>query len=140
MINWLRDFFSKGPKNTIALKGGANFSYNGPWQKLAASPLVTRLDRWHLGDFSSAEYTIVADFDTSNREIVKCTVVAGTGKADLTIYGRSNLGTPILAINITVNNSYVDVNVEPSSEDSTDMSGAKVFFSATYFKAVNPPV
>jgi len=140
MIEWLREFFNKGPKRTINLKGGANFSYSGPWQKLAATPLVTRLDRWHLGDFSSAEYTIVADFNTTNREIVKCTVVAGTELADLTVFGRSNLGQPILKISVNVNNSYVDLNVEPQDEDSTDMSGAKVFFSATYYKAVNPPV
>ena len=93
-----------------------------------------------MGDFSSAEYTIVADFDTVNREIVKCTVVAGKEIADLTVFGRSNLGQPILDISVNVNNSYVDVNVQPQTEDSTDMSGAKVFFSATYYKAVNPPV
>ncbi len=138
-MNWLRDFFSKGDKNTINMKQGANFSYSGPWVKLVALPLETRLDRFYLGQFASAEYTIVADYDFNNRETVKVMVVAGQNTADSTIFARSHLGQPILDVGVRVNNSYVDVYIKPQQEDSTDMSGAKVFFSATYYKAVNPP-
>jgi len=139
-MEWLKYFFSKGAKNTVALKGGTNFSYIGPWVKLMESPIQTRLDRWHLGEFCAVEYSIVADFDTTNREIVKCIVTAGKDIADLTIYGRSNLGASILNITATVNNSYVDIIVTPSNEDSTVLAGAKVLYQATYFKTLNPPV
>jgi len=127
-------------KNTLALKNGTNFSYVGPWQKLAGLPIETRLDRWHLGEFCAVEYSIVADYDTFNREIIKCIVTAGKNTADLTVYGRSNLGQHILEVKATVNNSYVDLIVTPQEEDSTDMAGAKVLFQATYFKTINPPV
>jgi len=139
-MEWLKYFFSKGAKNTVALKGGTNFSYIGPWVKLMESPIQTRLDRWHLGEFCAVEYSIVADFDTTNREIVKCIVTAGKDVADLTIYGRSNLGASILNITATVNNSYVDIIATPSNEDSTVLAGAKVLYQATYFKTLNPPV
>ena len=139
-MEWLKYFFSKGAKNTVALKGGTNFSYIGPWVKLMESPIQTRLDRWHLGEFCAVEYSIVADFDTTNREIVKCIVTAGKDIADLTIYGRSNLGASILNITATVNNSYVDIIATPSNEDSTVLAGAKVLYQATYFKTLNPPV
>ena len=138
-MNWLRDFFSKGDKNTINMKQGANFSYSGPWVKLVPLPVETQLDRFFLGQFAAAEYTIVADYDFANRETVKVMVVAGSDTADATIFSRSNLGQVILDVGVRVNNSYVEVFVKPQQEDSTDMSGAKVFFSATYFKAVNPP-
>jgi hypothetical protein len=139
-MDWLKYFFSKGAKNTISLKGGTNFSYVGPWVKLAALPIETRLDRWHLGEFCAVEYSIVADYDTFNREIIKCIVTAGKDLADVTIYGRSNLGAPILDITATVNASYVDIIARPSQEDSTELSGAKVLYQATYFKTINPPV
>lgn len=139
-MEWLKNFFFKGANNTISLKNGANFSYVGPWTKVAALPIETRLDRFHIGEFQAVEYTIVADYDQFNREIIKCIVVAGKNTADLTLYGRSNLGQHILEVKATVNNSYVDVIVKPQTEDSTDMSGAKVLFSAQYFKTINPPV
>jgi len=139
MIDWLRDFFSKGDKNTINMRQGANFSYSGPWVKLVPLPSTTKLDEFFLGQFAAAEYTIVADYDFNNRETVKCLVTAGQNEADVTIYGRSNLGQRIIDIDVEVNNSSVKVSVKPQNDDSTDMSGAKVFFAATYFKAVNPP-
>ena len=138
-MEWLKYFFTRGPKNTVKLKDGTNFLYSGPWQKLAELPTYTLVDRFYLGEFCAAEYTIVADFDTANREIIKAIVVAGEQKADVTLFGRSNLGQHILDISATVNASYVDVSVRPQQEDSTNMAGAKVFFQATYFKTLNPP-
>jgi len=140
MIEWLRDFFSKGDKNTINMRQGANFSYSGPWVKLVPLPNKTKIDEFYLGQFMAAEYTIVADYDFNNRETVKCLVTAGRNEASVTIFGRSNLGQRIIDVVVEVNNSSVKVSVQPQNDDSTDMSGAKVFFSSTYYKAVNPPI
>ena len=49
-------------------------SIHGPGKKITEDTL---LDRWLVGDFCAAEYTIVADLSTFPKEIVKCLVVAG---------------------------------------------------------------
>jgi|TARA_B100002019_G_scaffold289698_1_gene305835 hypothetical protein len=128
-------FFGKGLKNTVMLKNGANLSYHGPWKKITEDTL---LDRWLVGDFCAAEYTIVADLSTFQKEIVKCLVVAGPSTAELTVYGRSNLGNEIISLSATVNDSYVNVivNAKPL-DDSAPGRGAKCVFSANYYQTQN---
>ena len=53
-------FFGKGLKNTVMPQNGANPDL-GPWKKITEDTL---LDRWLVGDFCAAEYTIVADLST----------------------------------------------------------------------------
>ena len=128
-------FFGKGQKNTVLLKNGANFSYHGPWKKITED---TVLDRWLVGDFCAAEYTIVADLSTFEKEIVKCLVVAGPSTAEIVTYGRSNLANNLLDVTATVNDSYVNVivNAKPL-DDSAPGRGAKVIFSANYYQTQN---
>ena len=61
-------FFGKGLKNTVMPQNGAI-----PTRKKITED--TLLDRWLVGDFCAAEYTIVADLSTFQKEIVKCLVV-----------------------------------------------------------------
>ena len=98
-------FFGKGLKNTV-MPQMEQIPCFGP-EKITEDTL---LDRWLVGDFCAAEYTIVADLSTFPKEIVKCLVVAGPGTAELTVYGPSNLGNEIIS-HATVNDSYVNVIV-----------------------------
>ena len=91
-------FFGKGDRNTLLLKNGLNFSYNGPYL-VVEEGLV--LDQWHVNTFTSAEYTISVDYDTNNKEMLKVLVVASPNQSSLTIYGRSNLGNNLIKLNST---------------------------------------
>lgn len=133
--------FDKGEKGTVVLKNGAQFSYRGPWIYLLDGK-TTRLDRWHMGTFMAAEYTIVGEFSNTQKEIIKCIVVAGPDKADLTVYGKADLGQNILDVQAVVNNSYVDINLSliAKAVSGIDYSKTKAIFQATYFESINPIV
>jgi hypothetical protein len=44
-------YFGQGVKNTLYLKNGVNFYHKGPWVQIFED---TEVDRWYVGDFSSA--------------------------------------------------------------------------------------
>ena len=116
-------FFGKGDRNTLLLKNGLNFSYNGPYL-VVEEGLV--LDQWHVNTFTSAEYTISVDYDTNNKEVLKVLVVASPNQSSLTIYGRSNLVNNLIKLNSTVDNSQTE-----------KYTGSKVIFGASYFSTQN---
>ena len=60
----LKKYLTDGLKNTLLFRNNAGTSYNGPWKQLYTNTL---LDRWHVGNFSSVEYTISVDFDVLNK-------------------------------------------------------------------------
>ena len=91
-----------------------------------------------MGEFSSAEYTISVDLDNNDKELVKCLITVGLDIASVIIYARSNLGRNLVEITATVNDSYVDVILNPSAEDSTATAGAKVIYTVQYFQNQNP--
>lgn len=128
MINLL-DHFAKGLKNTLLFKNNGGVSHNGPWINLKENTL---LDRWHINDFSSVDYTICIDLNGNNKEIVKFLITATTDTAKIVEYARNSTNIDIIAIDAFVNNSYVDVVVSPNI---TKASGAKVFFTGQYFQA-----
>ena len=134
MFNILK-FFSQGRKDSVLFKNNGAMSHNGPWKQIYPDTL---LDRWHVGEFSSAEYTISVDLDNNDKELVKCLITAGLDIASVAIYARSNLGRNLVEITATVNDSYVDVILNPSSEDSTTTAGAKVIYTVQYFQNQNP--
>lgn len=130
-------YFTNGLKNTIMVRNNSGMSYKGPWILLYENTL---LDRWHVGDFLAADYTIVTDFDNNNREIVKLSITATLDLASVQIYSRNNTGRDLIDITATVNNSYVDVLISPSIDDSSSIEGAKVYFNANYYHSSNPLV
>jgi hypothetical protein len=128
-------FFGKGDRNTLLLKNGLNFSYNGPYSVVEEGLI---LDQWHVNTFCSAEYTISVDYDTNNKEILKVLVSASPNKSSLSIYGRSNLGNNLITINSDVNNSYVRIIINPAEKSQTEKyTGSKIIFGAHYFATQN---
>lgn len=124
-------YFSRGLHNTLRILNGTNVSYNGPWVLVYPDTVV---DRWYVGDFQSAEYTIAVDLGNTDREIIKCLLVAGPDNASVTVFGRSNLTRDLVDFQATVNASYVSLIASPSS---TAVNGSKLIYSATYYYAVN---
>ena len=127
----LDKFFSKGLKDSVLLTG--SMSHNGPWKQAYADTLI---DRFHVSDFSSAEYTISADYDKDNKEIIKVLVTASVDDASVIIYARNNLGTNLIDVSATVNQSYVDIIVNPT----TSKEGSKIIYTAQYYQNQNHQV
>ena len=129
----LSKFFNKGLKDSVLFLSNGAMSHNGPWKQVYTNTL---LDRFHVGDFSSAEYTISVDYDKDNKEIVKVLVTASLDEASVIIYARNNLGTNLVDITATVNNSYVDITLNPAASKE----GSKVIYTVQYYQNQNPQV
>lgn len=127
----LDKFFNKGLKDSVLLTG--TMSHNGPWKQAYTNTL---LDRFHVSDFSSAEYTISADYDKDNKEIIKVLVTASLDEAAIIVYARNNLGTNLIDITATVNKSYVDIIINPTASKE----GSKVIYTVQYYQNQNPQV
>ena len=129
-------YFRKGGNNSIEFKNGANLSYAGPSHTLVNSG--TELDRWYVGEFMGAEYTITCDVDTNRKEVIKALATASPNKANIVVYGRSNLGDDLLELEVVVTDSFFSLVAYPrDQEDSTVIQGAKMIFSANYYKTQN---
>ena len=141
----LTKYLTEGIKNTLLFKNNSGTSHNGPWKQIYEN---TQLDRWHVGDFSSVEYTISADYDVNNKEIIKVLITASRDRASIVIYARNNTLTDMLTVSATVNDSYVDVILNPIIvvEDidqgilGQDYTGVKVIHTAQYFHTQTPLV
>lgn len=137
----LKKYLTEGLKNTLLFRNNTGISHNGPWKQVYTNTL---LDRWHVGDFSSVEYTISADFDVNNKEIIKVLITASRDRAVIVVYARNNTINDILTISATVNDSYVDVILNPvidvEASPITDYTGTKVIYSAQYFHTQTPLV
>ena len=136
-------YITTGLQNTLLFKNTTGTSHNGPWKQVYSDTL---LDRWHVGEFSSVEYTISADFDVDNKEIIKVLVTASRDRASIVIYARNNTLNDILTITATVNDSYVDIILNPViviADDENnilaqDYTGTKVIHTAQYFHTQTP--
>ena len=145
MMQNLKKYLTDGLKNTLLFRNNAGTSHNGPWKQVYANTL---LDRWHVGDFSSVEYTISADFDVNNKEIIKVLITASRDRASIVVYARNNTINDLLTISATVNDSYVDVILNPVTviEDvelgilEQDYTGVKIIHTAQYFHTQTPLV
>ena len=81
-------------------------------------------------------YTISADYDKDNKEIIKVLVTASLDEASVIVYARNNLGTNLIDVSATVNQSYVDIIVNPT----TSKEGSKIIYTAQYYQNQNPQV
>ena len=135
----LKKYLTDGLKNTLLFRNNSGTSHNGPWKQVYTDTL---LDRWHVGDFSSVEYTISADFDVNNKEIIKVLITASRDRAKVVVYARNNTLNNILTISATVNDSYVDVTLNPiiDAELAINFTGTKVIYTAQYFHTQTPLV
>jgi len=125
----LTKFLKKGLRNTVLLKGGINFSYEGMWKEVQNDLVI---DEWHMGDFSSAEYTINVESGKDAKEIIKVLLTASPDTASVVVYGRASTARDIVSITTSVTNSYVQLVLNPKTVAD---KGAKAFFSATYFRS-----
>tara|TARA_B110000977_G_scaffold172376_1_gene224720 strand:+ start:116 stop:553 length:438 start_codon:yes stop_codon:yes gene_type:complete len=141
----LKKYLTDGLKNTLLFRNNAGTSYNGPWKQVYTNTL---LDRWHVGNFSSVEYTVSVDFDVLNKEIIKVLVTATRDRASVVIYARNNTLADLVTVSATVNDSYVDIILNPiiiavdleNDIPAQDYSGSKVIYTAKYFHTQNPLV
>jgi hypothetical protein len=129
----LSKFFIKGLKDSVLFQSNGAMSHNGPWKQVYTNTL---LDRFHVSDFSSAEYTISVDYNKDKKEILKVLVTASLDEASLIIYAKNNLGTDLVNITATVNNSYVDIIANPTASNE----GSKVIYTVQYYQNQNPQV
>jgi hypothetical protein len=135
MLN-ITQYLKAGLQNTLLFRNNSGFSHAGPWKQVYGNML---LDRWHMGDFSSVEYTISADLDTDNKEIIKVLVTATRDLASLVVYARNRTSRDLINISAIVNNSHVDIIVTPAITDPTGQNdGVKVIYTAQYFHNQNP--
>jgi hypothetical protein len=132
----ITEYIRSGLKNTLLLRNNTGFSYNGPWKQVYSN---TRLDRWHMGDFSSAEYTISADLDSDNKEIIKVLVTATRDTASAVVYARNNTNRDLISVSTTVNDSYVDIILNPATTSPAGLNdGVKVIHTVHYYHNQNP--
>ena len=129
----LSKFFIKGLKDSVLFQSNGAMSHNGPWKQVYTNTL---LDRFHVSDFSSAEYTISVDYNKDKKEILKVLVTASLDEASIIIYAKNNLGTNLVNITATVNNSYVDIIANPTASNE----GSKVIYTVQYYQNQNPQV
>ena len=127
----LTKYFNVGLRNTLKLANGVHLSHKGPWTIVYNNNTI--IDEWHVGDFMSADYVISIDYNTNQKEILRCLVVAGPDAATLTIYGRTQLDNELVTLTAVVDSSRVKLIANPK----TGFDGSKLIFSATYFQTIN---
>jgi hypothetical protein len=131
MFNLLT-FLTKGLQNTILVKDNSGLSYNGPYLRVEDE---IEIDRWYVGDFCNADYTISIDLDSKNKEIVKCLITATFEDANLVVYSRNYTNISLVEFKVLVNDSYVSLRASPTLPIT---NGSKLIFSKNMFHTQNP--
>lgn len=131
MFNLLT-YLAQGLQNTLLMKNNSGFSFNGPYIRVEEE---TELDRWYLGDFVSADYTISIDLDQDNKELVKCSITAAVENANLIVYSRNYTNKSLVNLRVLVNDSYVVLYATPAFSTAT---GSKVIFTKQLFQNQTP--
>lgn len=126
------DFFKQNPGNKLSLKNNVQLSHKGAWIQIYPDTVI---DTWYVGDYSSANYTITAEFSSNKKEVLQVLVVARPDQATVTVYGRTSIDDSLINISATVNNSYV--NVVANVTDTTFL-GTKLVFFANYAECIFP--
>jgi hypothetical protein len=124
------DYFSQGLRSTLRMKPGTLWSYKGQWVQVFSN---TEIDRWYVGDFSSADYTVTVEFNSNTKETVKLLVVASPNSVNIINYGTIGTSDDILSFSVVVNNSYVSL----SATANPGFQGAKIIFTAQYSETIS---
>lgn len=131
MFNLLT-YLAQGLQNTLLMKSNSGFSYNGPFIRIEEE---TEIDRWYLGDFVSADYTISIDLDQENKELVKCSITATVDNVNLIVYSRNYTNKSLVELRVLVNDSYVSLLATPAFSKA---SGSKIIFTKQIFQNQTP--
>lgn len=126
------DFFKQSPQNKLSLKNNTHLAYKGSWIQVYPD---TEIDRWYVGDYSSANYTITVEFDSNKKEVLQVLIVARPDQASVTVFGRTSIDDSLVNITATVNNSYVSVIANATD---TSFLGSKLIFHAVYAETITP--
>jgi len=127
-----QNLFTIGKNNTIKMNNRSAFSYRGQWISLFPN---TVLDTFHVGDFSSANYFITAEFGSNEKETLYMNVVARPEQASFAVFGRASINQELFTISVTADASICKVILSPSS---LIYQGTKVIFTAQYAETINP--
>ena len=125
-------FFTAGPRGTLKFLNKPSLSYKGNWVQVFPD---TEIDRWHVGEFSSASYLINVEFGSNKKEVMHVTVIARPDQASYTVYGRTSIDDELVTFDAAVTNSWMSLKVSPTDPIFT---GAKLTVFAIYGEAVNP--
>jgi len=106
------NYMTNGLNDTVLLQNNGGFSHNGPWKSLQDDTLV---DRYYIGDISSAEYTISIDLNSDNKEILKCLVTGSLNEAKVVVYARNYTDNSLAEMYALVNNRYVELYMSPKN-------------------------
>lgn len=128
----INNYFSKGPQGTLAFLPKSNLSYKGERVPIYGN---TEIDRWYVGDFSSASYYIVVEYDSNQKESMQAMVVARPEHASITIFGRTSIEDELVDITATVSASYLSLIATPKDPA---FAGAKLSLMATYAETISP--
>lgn len=131
MLNLTR-FIDNGPKNTLRFINGSGLSHKGRWIPIYDN---TEIDRFYVGDFSSANYTITVEYSSNKKETMQAMVCARPDQASVTVYAKTGIDDAIVVLSAEVNDSWFSLKASPA--DST-FAGAKLVLFANYVEAINP--
>jgi len=126
------DFFKQNPGNKLLLKNNVQLSHKGAWIQIYPDTVI---DTWYVGDYSSANYKITAEFSSNKKEVLQVLVVARPDQATVTVYGRTSIDDSLINISATVNASYVNIIANVTD---TSFLGAKLIFFANYAECIFP--
>ena len=126
------DFFKQSPQNKLSLKNNTQLAYKGAWIQVYPNTVI---DRWYVGDYSSANYTITVEFNSNKKEVLQVLIVARPDQASVTVFGRTSIDDSLVNITATVNDSYVDV---VANATDTSFIGSKLIFYAMYAETITP--
>lgn len=127
------NYYQSGLNNSILFKNNGKVSHNGPWGAVYENTVI---DRLFLGDFCAADFTIVVDLNTTNKEIIKCTLVSTINDASLVVYARNGTTSNLVDLSARVTDSYVELLINPATPKA---EGAKFIYTSQMFQTQNPP-
>jgi hypothetical protein len=130
MLNF-SNFFTQGVNSTLRLKPGTNWSYKGQWVQVY---LNDEIDRWYIGDFSTATYKVTVEYNSHIKETVNLQLIATPNHVNLIEFGRVSTSTRILNFSANVNDSYVTLIANPASPS---FDGSRVIFIAEYAETIS---
>ena len=126
------NYFKQSPQNKLSLKNNTQLAYAGQWKKVYSN---TEIDKWYVGDYSSANYTITAEFSSNKKEVLQVLVVARPDQATVTVYGRTSIDDSLINISAVVTNSYLSLIANVTD---TSFLGTKIIFFANYAECIQP--
>lgn len=132
MVNILQNLFRQGLGNTIELRAKKGFSSPYKFQRVYENTVV---DEFFLGDFCSAFYDVSVQLDTERKETMQVVITGRPQNVSITVYGRVFTKFKMIELDAIVDNSRCYLIARPLSYV---FDGAKINFSAKYFRTLDP--